>query len=447
MLSIVLIPLIQIDADDKLVKTGIITYIVSLIVFDVLAVFVFKGGIFGIALASSLSAYCEFAVIIFHFFKKDIIFKLSLRSIQWKELPNMGSRCITSVAKHFTRTLRSAFMNRIILTIASTAGLTALTVQESIKHFGDSAGLAVACTVFVMSSMFIGEQDKNNIRCLFIRGLKGISIPAGLGVFLAVFSGIIARLFVHGNESTQTIGFAIICYGISLPFVAFNTMFLYYLNGTGHKKLSSAFAIIENGVIIVPCAYILGNIFGTTGLFIAYPISEVIMVIITYIYVAHRKKTLMLKVEDFLLLPDDFGHTEDEEMNRSITTPEEALSASEDAKNFCKEKGVSRSASFNTRLAIEEMCMNIIERGFNDGKSHCIDLRVIVENGTIIIRIRDDCAIFNPSEYLRLHNKYKEDPTSCIGLRVLYASAKKIDYINTMNMNNLIIVSEQKSSE
>ncbi|WP_371263041.1 hypothetical protein [Selenomonas ruminantium] len=52
---------------------------------------------------------------------------------------------------------------------------------------------------------------------------------------------------------------------------------------------------------------------------------------------------------------------------------------------------------------IEELGVNIIRHGFNDGKPHAIDVRILAKEKEIILRIRDDCRPFNPVNYYRIY--------------------------------------------
>ena len=54
-----------------------------------------------------------------------------------------------------------------------------------------------------------------------------------------------------------------------------------------------------------------------------------------------------------------------------------------------------------------------------------------------IIRIRDDCPVFNPVKQLEL---YSEDDTAHhLGLRMIASMAKEFKYTNIMKLNNLLI--------
>lgn len=439
MICIIAIRLVQLDGGRKLVRVCSISQMTSNIVFNLLNAFVIKGGMFGMALATALGCCVEFLVMSLHFFKKDKIFKLSLRHIKLSYLTEIMSIGMPVAARRFANIVKSICMNRIILSVASTAGLVALSVQGKIKDFGDSVGTGIGLTVLLLAGILIGEKDKKGIKDLFVRGLKSQTITSIIGVCLIFTSSLVARLFVGDSDNINIVAFALVCYAISIPLVAINIMYVSYLNGIGKKVLSSVFSFLGRAGLILVTAFIMTRLFGTVGLFISYPLSELLMIFTALGYVAVKKRTLRLRIEDVLLLPEDFGYSEDQEFSCAITSVEEAVAASERTRQFCLSRGVEAKKAYHTSLAMEEMAVNIIQHAFGDGKKHCVDVRVIVTDDSTILRVRDDCAKFDPKEYLKLHERHREDPTSCIGLRLMFAGSKSVDYVNSMNMNNLII--------
>ena len=56
---------------------------------------------------------------------------------------------------------------------------------------------------------------------------------------------------------------------------------------------------------------------------------------------------------------------------------------------------------------------------------------------TGLIRIRDNCAQFNPVHYIDLHRH--DDPTAHLGIRLVMAAAKSASYLNSYGLNNLTL--------
>ena len=81
----------------------------------------------------------------------------------------------------------------------------------------------------------------------------------------------------------------------------------------------------------------------------------------------------------------------------------------------------------------------MIEHGFSDGKPHHLDLRILTKDGRLILRMRDDCALFNLKEKAENWAPDPEHPESNIGIRMILGAAESIAYSSAMNTNNLIV--------
>lgn len=54
-------------------------------------------------------------------------------------------------------------------------------------------------------------------------------------------------------------------------------------------------------------------------------------------------------------------------------------------------------------LALEEMAGNVVSHGFSaDNKKYFIDIRVVHKGDDIILRIRDNCIAFDPTERMKI---------------------------------------------
>ena len=89
-------------------------------------------------------------------------------------------------------------------------------------------------------------------------------------------------------------------------------------------------------------------------------------------------------------------------------------------------------------LCVEEITVNIIEHGFTKDKySHNVDVRLVLEKGHNVIRVRDNCVHFDPTSYLELHQS--NDPVAHIGLRLVMGMVKEANYVNSLGLNNLTL--------
>ena len=86
---------------------------------------------------------------------------------------------------------------------------------------------------------------------------------------------------------------------------------------------------------------------------------------------------------------------------------------------------------------MEEAAGNALEYGFADGNPHRVELRLLKKEGAWLLRLRDDCPLFDPRDYLEQFAG--SDPAANIGLKLLYGISADVTYLNALNLNNLLI--------
>ena len=121
----------------------------------------------------------------------------------------------------------------------------------------------------------------------------------------------------------------------------------------------------------------------------------------------------------------------------NLTDKAEVLGISARTQNFCEAQGIDGWRSMFAGICIEEMAGNIVKHGFDDGKKHFVDVRVIIKGAQVIIRIRDDCRSFDPKKWAEIYNP--EDPTAHIGIRLVRKISTEFNYVNVLKLNNLIV--------
>lgn len=84
------------------------------------------------------------------------------------------------------------------------------------------------------------------------------------------------------------------------------------------------------------------------------------------------------------------------------------------------------------------MAGNIVDHGFTkNGKRHSVDVRVVCKDGSVILRIKDDCVPFDPGERQKLAEG--DDIIKNIGIRMVFRAASEVKYRNIPGLNVLTI--------
>ena len=138
-------------------------------------------------------------------------------------------------------------------------------------------------------------------------------------------------------------------------------------------------------------------------------------------------------------LDDSFYPSPGDIIAYPVRTREDCVLAAEQVSLFCRGHKLDEKKTFLAGLCVEELTTNVIEHGLNPRSAvRTQDLRVVIDGGDVIIRLRDGGAAFNLKRFAdRLSEE--EDLRAGNGIRILLNAAESIEYYRTYRMNTTII--------
>ena len=187
---------LQMEGKDKLGQAGITVMIAVNILLDILFVAVWKMGVWGLALATALAYWAYFLVIVQHYFspKAQLIPKPSL--IQPRETLPLLKIGFPNALLVACLAARSLVINRLLLTYGGNEGLSALSSFNMISGLILSVGIGAGSLVRMLSSVFLGEGNRNALHTVFRFSLTWIlAAMAVIGLAVVLLSSLLAGLF------------------------------------------------------------------------------------------------------------------------------------------------------------------------------------------------------------------------------------------------------------
>ena len=438
---VILTPILQLDGDARLAKIGSAVAAVADVVGDLLNVFVFRGGMLGMGLASSFAYYAALLVVLSHFLKKGSLFQFSLSAIRSKMLPPLVKDGLPRGVSMLCRAILPVLINALVIHLSGDLGVTALSAMNSTTFILAALGWGIGGAMLINGGMMVGEQDVGGLKTTIRTALGDILVGvSALAVLVLFFAPWLAALFIPQSGEAQSMAItAIRCYALCLPFLAFNVSTANYFQVIS-RTLG---AYLVNIGIEVACtalmAHLLSSFLGLRGVWIAYPVGQALLSAVILLRILLVKDDDRKGSESHMLLQKGFGVPDEDCIEQSLHSMEEVVALSGEVVSFCAARGIGKRAANRLALCVEEMAGNVIEHGFNDGKPHHLDVRVLVKDGSVILRMRDDCRQFDLREKVKKWAPDPQHPEKNIGIRLVMGMAKDISYTNTMNTNNLIV--------
>ena len=409
------------------------------IILDLMMALVFHQGMFGMALATTISYFLAVAIALTHFMKKNRALHFTLPKRIITELKAITASGAPTAINQACVTFETAIFNNLLIAFVGAGAVAALNVRKQAYYIIGAVTMGVCQALLPVAGMFFGEEDpialKSAVRTTFKIGMLLSGIAA---VALLIIAPLFARLL--GVADPDTLGMAtaaVRVFAVSMPVQLFNMVWMNFYQSTKKSGMATMICILESFVYAVLAALALVRPFGSNGVWFAFLIGEVLTAITLYIFVLCRSKKVLPGLSDFMMLGKDFGAQGKQRWDVSIGNDiDEVLTLSEKITNSTQVTDIDFHTLNVLGLSIEEMAGNIVRHAFSPGKKKWFDIMILNKDNSIIVRMRDNGREFDPVRYI--HENPDENDEK-LGIYLISHLANKIEYRRALGLNNTII--------
>ena len=396
---------------------------------------------FGLALASSLGMWVFLAVQAQCFLAGKAQLKISVSKLRWRETGEIIRVGLPGALSNIYQTARGLIVNLLLELFVGTVGISAFATADNLLRIFWAVPGAMLAVSRMMISVSIGEEDRQTLtdvlRVMFRRFLPLMGVISA-GIILC--AGPLTHLFYRDAADPV---YAMTLWGLRIlplcmPLSIICMHFVCYGQASGKQGLVHVLSLLDGVVCVAGFTAILIRLLGMNSVYVANILNGIVcaLVILGYSWIKNRR--LPRSMDELMVVPEDFGAPESERMDLTIRSMEEVVTISQQVQRFCEEKGIDPRRAYLSGLAMEEMAGNIVDHGFTkDQKAHSIEARVVHKDDDVILRLKDDCIPFNPSERQQL--AAGDDPVKNIGIRMVFGMAREVQYQNILGLNVLTI--------
>lgn len=292
MLNNVLLGFVRNDNHPRLAMIAMLMGSLFNIVFDYIFIFPFNMGIFGAVLATVFSPVVSILILSVLFIKKKNTFFIIKPNISFRkffEISSLGvSFLITEVSSGFV----ILSFNIIILNIAGDVGVAA---------YGITANIAlVIIAIFtgmgqgVQPIISINYNNQDNINKIYKYAvILSTSISIFVYIITYLFANEITSIFNRDNiEELQRISVnGLRIYFTAFIFVGYNIITCVYFSSRDKAKQAFIISILRGFIFIMPSIFILSSIFNMTGVWLSFPVAEILTSIFAFIFFINKNKS------------------------------------------------------------------------------------------------------------------------------------------------------------
>lgn len=404
------------------------------LIMDCVYMGVFKMDTAGAALATVTGYAVGFCMELYYlfFFKKRTLKFMKLKGADFKYLAELSTGGIASVINTILLFVKAILLNRIVIDVGGADAIAVFSVCNFTVTFISMFVSGGSDTMTPIVSLLYGEKDYKGIDIVLRKTFIFVGAScAVLIAFITVFPELLLSLFSVNTPERIAMGipavriFSLSFIGMGICFIMMN-----YLQATKQKAISVTITFLRGLIITVPMAYLLSVLWGVTGVWWSFVISELFTAAITFVicFILYRVKAE--KYSGILL------HERQTELNALYDVslkPEtaQANAVSQELIDFCLKNGATDINANNIGILAEETVENI--RRFNhDKKQPQIDLICRVTVDEIILSIRDNGETFDSVTV-------DDDCDEFTNLKMINKIADKVNYTRALGLNNMLV--------
>lgn len=433
---------LSLENETRLTTVAGIAYILVNLVLDYVFVAVLRMEALGLALATSLGLWVFAGVQMLYYIRGKSELRLRFRSIRWKESTEIFKVGAPGAFSYGYQAVRGLIVNMLTLSFVGSVGISAFAASNSFLCLFWAIPGGMLAVSRMLISVSVGEEDRqslqNVMRIMFLRYLPLMSAIAMVLIAAAVP---MTRMYYQNPDDPvfqMTVwGFRIL--PLSMPLSIICMHFVCYAQVSEKKLLMHLLPLVDGVLGASISTAILIPMIGMNGVYWANVINGIATTLIVLGYAWIRNGRFPWTMSELMVIPERFGVRSEDRLDITVRSMEEVVNVSRNIQSFCHKKGVDERRSYFAALMVEEMAGNIVSHGFEkDHKRHSVDLRIALKDENLILRIKDDCIPFNPSERRKIVDP--DDITKNIGIRMVFSLAKDVQYQNILGMNALTIV-------
>ena len=430
-----------IENKGRITQLAVLVYIVVNLVLNYLFVALMHLEAFGLALASSLGMWVYLIVEAWYFVSGKSHLHFILRKPDRHECLSLFRIGLPGATTNGYQTFRGLIVNKLLEVYVGAVGISAFATANYFLALFWAVPVGMQAVSRMLMSVAIGEEDRKSLtEVMRIAVRLYIPLMCVITALVILLAQPLAHIFYKDPSDPvymMTVwGFRIL--PVCMLLAIFCMSYVSYAQAADKQRFVHILTLFDGLISVSLFTAVLIPVIGMNSVYIANVLNGIVSILIILSYSTMINSHFPRTIDELMVIPDDFGASEDERNDISARSIDEAVRISENIQEFCLSKGIDKRRSYYAGLAAEEMVCNVIGHGFTkDKKNHSVDVRVVCKNDEVILHIKDDCIPFDPEE--RSHLIEGGDAASNIGIRMIYSIANKINYQNLFGFNVLTI--------
>ena len=288
--------MIRNDGNTSLAMTAMLSGCLFNIIFDYIFVFPMGLGLFGAVLATAVAPIISILILLQHFVKKKNQFRLIRVRPELRLVASAAGLGVPSLVTEVSSGLVIAVFNLLILGLAGNVGVAAYGVVANISIVVIAIYNGIAQGVQPLLSREYGRSQEKNVH-RFLGWAMRLTVILAMVIYVGIYwnADVIAMIFNSGRDmDLQRIAVeGLKIYFTACPFVGANILLAIYFAATDQAAPAQMISLLRGLIVIVPLAFIMANVAGLTGVWMTFPLTELVVCVVACGLYKKMKRTYL----------------------------------------------------------------------------------------------------------------------------------------------------------
>ncbi|MCC3866652.1 MATE family efflux transporter [Terrisporobacter mayombei] len=288
----ILLAFIRNDNNPKLSMIAMLTSSLANIILDYVFMFPFSMGIFGAALATSLSPIISLCILSIHFIKKNQNIHFVKSKILFSKIYHIMTLGLSSLIGELTSAISLITFNLIILRIDGNTGVAAYGIVANVALIATSIFTGISQGIQPLSSEYYGKGDMMLVNRILRYSMTTTIIFAVLiYTTVYIFTNQIVAIFnsEHNMKLMIIASQGMKIYFLGYLFAGINIVSSAFFSSISNAKQGMTISILRSALILIPTVLFLSIIFKMDGIWYSFVITELVVFIISSIFLIKMK--------------------------------------------------------------------------------------------------------------------------------------------------------------
>ena len=267
------------------------------IIMDIIFIKVLNLGMFGAALATSISYFLCFLFILWFFIAKSEL-KIHWQHLQLKRelVKEISSLGFVTFARQGVVSLLAIIVNHTLFIYGGEQGVTVYGIINRMLMFAYFPILGITQGFLPIAGYNFGAKNYHRVKETISKSIIAAAFMATLiFIIIFVFAEPIVRVFTTDSEVINVTPQALVLVFAATPIIAIQLIGAAYFQAVGKAVPALLLTLTKQGFFLIPLVLILPNYFGILGVWIAFPIADFLATLVTGFFLRKEMKTKLVE--------------------------------------------------------------------------------------------------------------------------------------------------------